>query len=67
VVGDPNAPIDCFYVYPTVSTDPPNSDMTADLPERGVVRSQLARSRRSAACTPLIDRRRRRTTRPAPR
>src|SRR2546427_2141535 len=29
--ADANAPIDCFYVYPTVSTDPtPNSDMTAD-------------------------------------
>src|SRR5262245_26402216 len=29
--ANPNAPIDCFYVYPTVSTDPtPNSDMTAD-------------------------------------
>src|SRR4029078_736904 len=28
--ADPNAPIDCFYVYPTVSTDPGhNSDMTA--------------------------------------
>lgn len=41
---DPGAPIDCFYVYPTVSTDPtPNSDMVADAPERGVVRSQLAR------------------------
>src|SRR5437868_12060573 len=25
---NPNAPIDCFYVYPTISTDPsPNSDM----------------------------------------
>src|SRR5262245_22500935 len=31
---DPNAPIDCFYVYPTVSTDPSqNSDMTADAAE----------------------------------
>ena len=28
--ADPKAPIDCFYVYPTVSTDPTdNSDMTA--------------------------------------
>src|SRR5215211_2255898 len=28
--ADPAAPIDCFYVYPTVSTDPGgNSDMTA--------------------------------------
>ena len=39
-----NAPIDCFYVYPTVSTDPtPNSDMTADPAETNVVRQQFAR------------------------
>jgi hypothetical protein len=39
-----DAPIDCFYVYPTVSTDPgANSDMTADLAERRVVEQQLAR------------------------
>lgn len=39
-----NPTIDCFYVYPTVSTDPtPNSDMTADQPERRVVEQQLAR------------------------
>ena len=31
--ADPDASIDCFYVYPTVSTDPtPNSDMNADPP-----------------------------------
>ena len=42
--ADPNAPIDCFYVYPTVSTDPtPNSDMTADAAELNVVRQQFAR------------------------
>jgi len=42
--ADPNAPIDCFYVYPTVSTDPtPNSDMTADPAELNVVRQQFAR------------------------
>jgi hypothetical protein len=42
--GDPNAPIDCFYVYPTVSTDPtPFSDMTADPAELNVVRHQFAR------------------------
>ncbi len=30
LAADPNAPIDCFYVYPTVSTDAtPNSDMIA--------------------------------------
>ena len=42
--ADPGAPIDCFYVYPTVSTDPtPNSDMTADPAELNVVRQQFAR------------------------
>ena len=41
---DPNAPIDCFYVYPTVSTDQtPNSDMTADPAELNVIRQQFAR------------------------
>jgi len=41
---DPNAPIDCFYVYPTVSTDAtPNSDMTADPAELNVIRQQFAR------------------------
>ena len=35
---------DCFYVYPTVSTDPTgNSDMSIDAAERGVVEQQLAR------------------------
>lgn len=35
--------IDCFYVYPTVSTDPtPNSDMTADPAEIGVAQAQAA-------------------------
>jgi len=42
--GDPNAPIDCFYVYPTVSTDPtPFSDMNADPAELNVIRQQFAR------------------------
>jgi hypothetical protein len=42
--ADPRAPIDCFYVYPTVSTDPtPNSDMNADPAELNVVRTQFAR------------------------
>jgi len=42
--ADPNAPIDCFYVYPTVSSDPGgNSDMTPDLPEKAVVDQQFAR------------------------
>ena len=41
---DQNAPIDCFYVYPTVSTDTtPNSDMNADPAELNVVRTQFAR------------------------
>jgi DUF3089 family protein len=40
----PDAPIDCFYVYPTVSTDPtPNSDMIADTAELNVIRQQFAR------------------------
>jgi hypothetical protein len=39
-----NAQIDCFYVYPTVSTDPtPMSDMVADDAERNVIRQQFAR------------------------
>ncbi len=42
--ADANAPIDCFYVYPTVSTDlGVNSDMTADPAEMNVVRQQFAR------------------------
>jgi Protein of unknown function (DUF3089) len=43
-VADPRAPIDCFYVYPTVSTDQtPNSDMIAGAEEKNVIRSQFAR------------------------
>ena len=42
--GDPNAPIDCFYVYPTVSTDPTlYSDMNPDAAELNVIRQQFAR------------------------
>ena len=42
--ADPKAPIDCFYVYPTVSLDTtPNSDMTAGPEELSVVRVQAAR------------------------
>ena len=42
--ANPSAPIDCFYVYPTVSTDTGgNSDMNAGPEENGVVRAQLAR------------------------
>lgn len=40
----PDAPIDCFYVYPTVSNDPtPNSDMNAGPEELSVIRAQFAR------------------------
>ena len=42
--ANPNAPIDCFYVYPTVSLDKSgNSDMEPGPEETGVVRVQLAR------------------------
>ena len=42
--ANPKAPIDCFYVYPTVSNDPGVlSDMHADKEELNVVKAQLAR------------------------
>jgi Protein of unknown function (DUF3089) len=42
--ADPKAPIDCFYVYPTVSNDPGVvSDMIPGPEELGVVKAQLAR------------------------
>jgi hypothetical protein len=42
--ADPNAAIDCFYVYPTISTDQtPTADMTADPAELNVIRQQFAR------------------------
>lgn len=41
---NPKAPIDCFYVYPTVSTDTGEfSDMTADPAETNVILQQFAR------------------------
>jgi hypothetical protein len=41
---NPNPPIDCFYVYPTVSNDPtPNSDMDPGPEEKSVIRAQFAR------------------------
>jgi hypothetical protein len=47
-----DAPIDCFYVYPTVSTDPgTHSDMTADPAERNVVAQQFARF--ASVCRPF--------------
>jgi hypothetical protein len=40
---DPNAPVDCFYVYPTVSTEPgANADMTAGAEEQRTALLQLA-------------------------
>jgi hypothetical protein len=51
--ADPDATIDCFYVYPTVSTDPtPNSDMTPDAAEMNVVRQQFARF--ASKCRPYV-------------
>jgi len=42
--ANPQAPVDCFYVYPTVSRDiTGNSDMIAGPEERAVIRSQFAR------------------------
>lgn len=42
--ANPNAPVDCFYVYPTVSLDStPNSDMTAGPEEKSVILHQFAR------------------------
>ncbi|MDP3854852.1 DUF3089 domain-containing protein [Phenylobacterium sp.] len=42
--ADPKAPIDCFYVYPTVSTDKSVlSDMTPNAEEQRVVEQQLSR------------------------
>jgi DUF3089 family protein len=42
--ADPNAPIDCFYIYPTVSNDPGgNSDMIPGPEEKLVARTQFAR------------------------
>ncbi|MGH9835474.1 MAG: DUF3089 domain-containing protein [Blastocatellia bacterium] len=42
--ANPKAPIDCFYVYPTVSLDStPNSDMNAGPEEKNVIRAQFAR------------------------
>jgi hypothetical protein len=42
--ANPKAPIDCFYVYPTVSNDPTVlSDMNPGPEELSVVKAQLAR------------------------
>lgn len=48
----PDAPIDCFYVYPTISTDPGTySDMTPDPAERNVIAQQFARF--ASVCRPF--------------
>ncbi len=50
--ANPQALIDCFYVYPTVSRDvTPNSDMTAGNEERNVIRQQFARF--ASQCRPF--------------
>jgi pimeloyl-ACP methyl ester carboxylesterase len=42
--ANPNAPIDCFYVYPTVSRDPgANATMAIEPEEQRVVAQQFAR------------------------
>lgn len=49
---DPAAPIDCFYVYPTVSEDPNgNSPLLAGPGERRAVEQQFARF--AAVCRPF--------------
>jgi len=50
----PNPPIDCFYVYPTVSHDPGlNSDLTSsDSEERYAAQNQLARF--ASVCRPFV-------------
>jgi hypothetical protein len=51
-VANPKPPIDCFYVYPTVSLDPGgNSDLIPGPEERNVVRAQFARF--AAQCRPF--------------
>jgi hypothetical protein len=48
----PDAAIDCFYVYPTISTDAgTNSDMTPDPAERNVIAQQFARF--ASVCRPF--------------
>jgi len=49
--ADPKAGVDCFYVYPTVSTEPTgNASMDPRPEEMGVVRIQFARF--ASACRP---------------
>jgi pimeloyl-ACP methyl ester carboxylesterase len=47
-----NPAADCFYIYPTVSTDPgPNSDFIAGLDERMTTQAQFARY--ASSCRPF--------------
>ncbi|MBS0296942.1 MAG: DUF3089 domain-containing protein [Proteobacteria bacterium] len=49
--ADPNAPIDCFYVYPTVSTAPGgNAPMAIERAEIAVINQQFARF--ASVCRP---------------
>ncbi len=49
--ADPDAPIDCFYVYPTVSLDPGgNAQLREEKEEVAVVNQQFARF--SSVCRP---------------
>lgn len=46
VLTDANAPVDCFYVYPTASPDPSvNSDLITDAQEQQTTTLQFARYR----------------------
>lgn len=43
-VAATDAPVDCIYYYPTISTDPgPNADRIPDGPEEGIAANQAAR------------------------
>lgn len=48
-----NPPVDCFYLYPTVSNDSGlNSDLTAGPEERAMVQAQFARF--ASVCRPFV-------------
>jgi len=50
--ADPKAPVDCFYVYPTISTDTTdNSDMSPNPAELNVIAQQFARF--ASKCRPF--------------
>ena len=50
--ANPDAPIDCFYVYPTVSLEPtPNADLQINASERAVARAHLERF--TSQCRPF--------------